>query len=958
MTKTKLTVARIVLAAILIVSLVALCTVSVAFADEAAAPQTREFNENYDRMLNDMSGADATPAYRHVVWEAGVANSVTSPIYKIGSPSLAKFDSITYVVRSADTKLENLKLGFRHSDHDKDDDVAIVNLAEYADLITFSSGSDIGSDWTEMTLQVSQWDGIAFVCGDDLNPGDTVSNGNVTGLHLFSDGTAGSLDIQRVEIETPGRQIIVLQNFSDKSDMWWDDSAAGTYTIFGRHAEVSSSKQITSEVATSNNMDEAYDAIVLTMSGSGTVTVAPVTASGAGTAKAWSALTDLNGTALPALGATPVSYVISLDSLGAKAIKGVEIAVTGGTVRVYGAFFTNLEEPVPGDYPLLDIGSINYMTQFSFEYLSIGGDYDKAVADSAEFNMDYVLSYGDENAHVKVTDGHLVFDNPDVYVNAKIRSKVASENARYLVVKYKLQNGATLNYFRFAVINADTDAGSGVVYANQMKAAVDKPTWSSESPYFSESGYSYLVIDLALTFGDTNIAGLDMYYSGDGQLLIDEIFYANKVVPEQKLSDNLLETDVELNIEAGEGYQYLTGFPLDGKAHDGFAITLKGSEGATLKDIRLQFMNGEVGIATRWFAVNAEGSLYDVYGNLFPDVTAESQTYIIDFAASDIPAGATWLHIHASKGVAATITVEAACYVDYKMTISDEALPDDFAGKEITAENTDYIYAGYVPGATRTGYDYAILEVEGNIAQLRIAFDGAIRWISENAEGTLLGMNGEKFATSGKQTLVIDLNKSEIPATVEAIHFHYNAESAGDVLKITSLKFATYGFPSFEDVLGDIPVNDDSKPVIDTFDVPATGTVGSEITITVSASDTYTSAAALVTEITVTLNGEPVTLSGNKFTPSAEGTYTVTVKVTDEAGNVATASKTIVVSKSGSNEPGGNTPGGNTPGGNEPGDKDEPNGGFPIWAIIVIVVAVLAIAGCVVFIVLKKKKGN
>ena len=965
MTKTKLTIARLVTVAILIVSLTALSVLSVALADEdATPPQTRAYNDKFDKMLDDLTGTDGViPAYRHVEWTAGQANSVTNPIYKIGSASLSKVDSVTYVVRSENTRLANLKLGFRHSDHDKDSDVAVVDLSEYASQITFSgSNSDIGSDWVEMTLLVSQWDGVEFACKDDpdyqgdseLNTGDTYNNGNITGLHLFSDGTAGSLDIQRVEIKTPGGQTLVLQNFAGKEDKWWDDSAAGTYTTYGNHYEISGSKQIVSNEATSNNMDSAYDAIVLVMSGSGSVTVAPVTDSAVGTPKAWANLTDLNGTALPALSEAATSYVISLNSLGEKAIKGVEIAVDGGSVLVYSAFFTNMEELAPGEYPLIDVDSISYMTLFNYEYHTLGKDYDKAVADCAEFNMWFLMSYGDENARVKVTDGHLVFDSPEVYTNAKILSKVASDGAQYLVLKYKLQNGATLDNFRFAVINAvDTEVMSDVVYANQMMAAVDKLTWSVENPYYSASGYSYLVIDMELTFGDANIAGLDMYYSGAGQMMIEEIFYADACYIHADAENAIVFDDYSAIPSADSGYWWTDlSDPSKLEIEDGAlkvtvpaetGVCIGGAKPTNNKDAQYPYMiirmKGDLGMDTFRIAfVDGPEVYYNQDGfvtiNGKPYVMTDEYTdFIIDLAASGInPAIEGFrLWVGGWNSEAGVVYIDSIMFADKKMEITDEVLAEDFGGKEVTATAADYAYIGWASGAAREGNDVMILEVEGDISQLRLEMDSQTLWFSENAAGTFVDAEGNVFALSGKQTLVIDLNKSGVAATVANIHFHNTFAAVGDVLKITSLKFASYGIPTYDEVLATIPVKDDSKPVIDTFDLPATAKVGDEITVTVNASDVYTSTAALQTVITYTINGVTTTVTGSKFTVSEAGTYTVTVTVTDAAGNVATQSKTLTVTADGSGAPSG--------------EGEQPNDGLSTGAIVGIAAGSTVAAG-------------
>ncbi len=959
MTKTKLTVARLVMAVILIVSLTALATF--AFADEATEPQTRTFDKRFDRMLDDASGTDGVlPAYRHIVWQAGQADDVTDPVYKLGSAKLADegLASITLTVRSSQTKIADLRLGLRLAGVDKDEACAIVDLSNADYPVEFSSGEDIGTDWTEMTFDFSQWDDIQF--NDDNHTKFSDEGVKIEGFHLFSDSSkGGELDIQKVEC-TVGSSTTILQNFSGEKNMYWDGGEAGTFTDFGRRYNITSTKAVSSDVATSNNLDGKYNAVVLSVAGTGTVTVAPIKGDGSkGEAKAWANLTDLNGTAVPAITATRQDIVVSLDSLGEKAVKGVEFNVSGGELNVFGVFFTNLEVPAVGEAPHLDTESIAYMTKFGFDADKIDGDYDQAIEKYSQYGLTYILSYGGAT-NVKVTNGHLVFDNTSnaqEYIQAKVRSTVGSEGRRYLVLKYKLEDGATLDNFRFAKLDTN-DGSSDIIYANQMKSAEGVDAWSDSNPYYSASGYSYLVVDTVVTFGNNDVFGLDMYYSGAGKLSIDEIFYANQIVPEAELSENFIGEPRVKEIPVGVDYQYLDGFELDGQVHDGIAVTLKGSEGTSLSQLRLQFQAGSVS-EERWVFENTAGVLRDVYGNMFPDITTEEQVYMIDYKQSNITPGTTNLYFHFTQGeVAQTITIESIQYFDYKtMDVSDEVLAEDFQGKEFTADATGYKYVGWASGEARTGMDFALLEVEGNISKLRLGMDAETIWFEENTAGTFVDKDGNMFdlTETGKRTLVIDLAKSGVPATITDIHFHNDFANVGDVIKITSLKFAKDLTVPYEDILKDIPVNDDAKPTVDTFEVSATGTVGKEISVTVTASDNYSAASALETTVTVTREGNAVTVSGNKFTPDQAGTYTVTVKVKDEAGNEITESKTVTVSAQSSqpSDPSDNPSNPSDPSDPTTSEKD----GLPGWAIALIVVgAILVVGGAVACVLIIKKK--
>ena len=789
MTRQKMGFARWMMIVVLTVALLTSTCLAV-FASAEAEPQTRDFNEAFDRILDGGKGAGAEAAYRSIAWEAGKCDDVTDPIFKVGSPKIsAGFESLNIEVRSTDesVKLADLKIGLRTADSD---DVATANswALDHEDMIggiTLSAGTDIGADWVTISIDFTSTDinvnGNAF---------DSTVPDAMLAFHLYAvDNTkAGKLDIRKVSVTTGATETVVL-DFDGINESWWFGGEAGTFADIPQGYAIADSKDIASDDAKANNLDEAYSAIVLNIAGSGAVSVAPILEDGtAGTAKAWADLTDLAGTPVAALDGTYRNAVISLESLGATKIKGVRVSVSEGKAFVAGAFFSNLESIAPDKhFPVLDMDSIAYLSQFDFEYLTAGPDYDKAVEECAPFNCDYILSYSTKNNVIK--GGHLVLDaQGEAFTSIKIRSKVASEGRKYLVLKYKLQNGATLNDFRFDVLKTDGDTGVGIKYANQFVVGNALPSLSEANPYAGTNGYSYLVIDLERTFGERYISGVDMYFSGEGQLLIDEIFYAHPVVKEAKYSDNILTDPIVLIVtDAEPGYQYLGWLGEEAKAHDGIELVMKGSEGYSLADVRI-----EMGGHAVWFAQNNEGTFHDIYGRMMPALTTENQVYTIDFANSSISGAIGHMHVHGSPVVGgATLTIESIRFIDYvvELEYTDEVLAADFPGKEVTAGSAGYSYIGWINGSLGKGYDYMVMEVEGDISDLRIQFPEGVRWIAENAEGSLKDANGNLFPTSGAQTLVIDLAKSGI-TNLGDIHVHHTFANVGDVLKIKSVKFA------------------------------------------------------------------------------------------------------------------------------------------------------------------------
>lgn len=88
-------------------------------------------------------------------------------------------------------------------------------------------------------------------------------------------------------------------------------------------------------------------------------------------------------------------------------------------------------------------------------------------------------------------------------------------------------------------------------------------------------------------------------------------------------------------------------------------------------------------------------------------------------------------------------------------------------------------------------------------------------------------------------------------------------------------------------------VADTTKPTV-TITTETTASVGEDVLITYTANDDKTAANKLTITIEVKKDGEVITVSNNKFT-AEEGTYTISVTATDEAGNSQTATSTVTV---------------------------------------------------------------
>lgn len=953
----------IVIAVVLVSSL----TVGVAFAaDEPAQAQTRAFNATLDRMLDDVSGTDATPAYRAISWDAGKCDDVKDPIFKIASPKIsAGFDTLDIELRSVDgsVSLEDLKLALRVRNEDA---VAVANTYALSDsAIVGAIEGTIGTDWSTLSFDFTQSD--IYVDGRAF---DTTQPDALLGFHVLADATkAGKLDVRKVSVTKSGSETVV-DNFDTVQTEWWKDTEAGCYVDYPRCYKITDSKEIKSTVETSNNVDEAYSAIVLAIAGSGNVSLAPISEDGTvGTAVAWADLKDLDNTSVAALDANYRNAVVSLQSLGATKIQGVKVIVTGGEVSVSSAFFTNMETVTPDKYfPTLDTDSIAYLSQFNFNYTP-DSNYDQAVEDCASFNCDYILSYSVEKP--AISDGHVVLtDQENAYSNIKIRSKVASEGRQYIVIKYALQNGATLNDFRFALVKSDPDVNTAIVYANQLYAGVLLPSMSENNSY-SDGEYNYLVVDIEKSFGlAESVSGIDMYFSGAGEMLIDEIFYADSVKPVLDLENkhvfdtydeipatpaywwidfsdasklSIVDGAIKVDVPASTPVCVGGAKPNNNKDFGcRYMVIRMKSDNLDMSTFRIAWIDGTTSYA------NADG-FKTLDGKEFV-LTDEYQDFIVDLEASGIDKNIEGFRLWLGgwNAEAGSLYIDEIYFADLKV----EQEQSYSAGTSVTAgEGYHYLCGGDFVNDKDSRYLQLELTALNTFKfdefRLEIQFnEGAPSFIYSN-QGVLLA-NGTQFnvadaavlgegevATEFKQVFVFDLDALGIDYTdIKAVHAHMtNTNVDSDV---------TVGVKYFDYVAGlstvDIPRNDDTKPVLNvTMDV-TDAKAGDEITISATATDNYEGTITINYE--VEFNGEAVEVVNGKFIATEAGVYTVKVTAIDANENKTVYTQNVTVAEAQTSAPSNNT-----------------LSAGAIAGIVIGCVAVVAIiVGVVIFVIKKKKK--
>ena len=784
----------------------------------------RNYKSDFDSMVDDFSGATlqgtnengsvVTHDKLRVLVDSANDDFPESPdeaIYKMatGAYELHKFEGIGFKIRKVGEgtlDLSNLVLGLRGGDAYK---VFELNLADA-----------VNPDGEALNELTDEWQDIV-VCPnlsieDDTTEYQMLESGEASGLkvlemilgfHLYATGEVSQLiEIEEVFITQAGEKT-VLDSFArtavNKVDdtCWWRDST-GFIVNKGVTLDNGASYQTA-------NIDNAadFENLVLNISGnSSELSVAPVTATGQGTAVPWASLKDQDGNPVKgAVNGSFNSFVINLANSGipTEGVIGYKL-ISESEVHVSQIFLSNLvDKAAVTVYPELDAKNAAMFDNFNRTQSGFDGDYDKSSTNQIviDAGLNYALSYNNGDK-ITVADGHVTFDATTLaesdYINFK-EGRAIYDGQQYLVLSVKGEEGATLDGFRI-------DVGNGAVWSHSWYSASGLKVPSLDAtnyPYTTADGYKWLVIDLKESGMDPAAKtdqAIDMYYSGTGKFMIDSIFYADVVGVAMKETEVINATIADLS-----GYNYVGGF--DNTTANLLKMTFKSNtEGQTLKSIRLGMPGGEF-----WFK---DGKLIDENGNVIPGdtpVTAEGTTVVIDLTASGIETLAGAIHVHSGgfDGSAGDISVVVSTL--------QEAQDPVIETEVINATIADLSGYNYVGGFDNTTANLLKMTFKSNtegqtLKSIRLGMPGGEFWFKD---GKLIDENGNVIpgdtpVTAEGTTVVIDLTASGIETLAGAIHVHSGGfdGSAGDITVIAST-VEPAGEPMVEtQVLTDITVGD------------------------------------------------------------------------------------------------------------------------------------------------------
>lgn len=957
--------------------------VMTAFADEATSGH--EFDgrngdvvfEDFDRA--NLEGVVSTTTaeltdlgeapYLHVAYDAmpeeTPAGARNGWIYKQGSGDLAGVQTngairITMRAPEGDVELSDLCFAVRGID-----DEAKVLVKNFSELQNGAMEEYPALSTTWATYEISFSNSYDETDVYPTATEENVTNTNVMGFHIFPVAEkAGTLDILSVEYHKGGNYQ-ALNNFTGGADVTATAKAVNEATWWAG----ADNGEIVKRMPTLTN---GGDLLVVKEAAVGDYAYAIIETEG--DAAHLKVATTTDGTTFGEAAAYD-GYSVALTG----AEKGFKFTYDGEeSVSIKRIYLTNLEAIVPDTAtPVINAKTAEYLDDFSAAQSGFSGDYDAMVAateSAGATDMYFRLSYSNGDK-VNIANGALVFDEmPEGYTQLKFNSKTL-HTQKYVVLKMKLEGeGANLDKFRFALIG-ENDATTDVVWAPNFKSGVEygSKLLEASNPY-KDGDWYYVVVDIdesGFAHYESGYSGMDMYYGGEGKLYIDEIFFADKVnVPDIEKD---IELDAKVEAEATTDYAYAYMYiPNDGTGKTiSFDIT-PAAEGFDPSTLRFGFEGVD---GTFWGAENADGSLITVDGKKLNELTYTAGTatkVVIDLEKSGIIGAFGHVHVHRDNIGAFTLDNVVLHTAISPFDAKDLDAENAVTATDITftAESEGYQYAGAIENFASNVY--ATLEFKftpgagctgPNGIRLQFGAQGVL-WTDDNPEGALITTDGNRVDEyiaaylaehedySGEAIpIAIDLAASGIAGAINKIDIHTAGTSTGS-FTITDIKltpYVDYLGEYYTEALDMLPLYlDNVKPTV-SITTATTAKVGDEITVAYTASDNKTEAADLTVEVTVTKGGNSVALSDNKFT-AEEGVYTVTVKVTDVAGNEATDVKQITVTK----KAGGTQ--------SSTGSKKDDGKGLSGGAIAGIVIGCVAgvglIAGAVWFLLRRKKKNG
>lgn len=507
-------------------------------------------------------------SYLRAAYSGTVGVTKDAPIYKVASPSNTHgaYDFLVMVMRGHDgASIEDLYISFRYDDNYADIDVDFVDLFDP----DFDYLPELTDEYQVYIIDLSNsLDEQLFIRLPDRQGPETLMAGrNLAGFHFLAKaGTAGSgvIDIREVYWSrdavtlgyTDSPDNFLLDDFDrddisqTNPDIWWRGAGPGS-RIIGKALEFDYTDKPGVYMAAgydNSNAPGRYDNVVFRIrgdKGQEDILIAPFYVVDGrdviGEAKPLSSLIGPDGEGLPALTTEFQNLVINFDNSGwDPKVNGFRIESRPGDrgqVWIDQIFFTNMQydaSEIATEYPVIDYESALVFDDFNRAILGATLEYDPNNPVALENDLQFIIAYAGIN-RLSIQNGALVFDsttNPDYIQYTTGGNRINDGSYRYVVFRVKGEEGASLDHFRIATIDAG-GGRSGVVWANgglkSGRGLATPPLDAADYPYVSPDGWMDLIVDLVASNLTETVSGFDLFYGGSGRLFIDSITFANAI---------------------------------------------------------------------------------------------------------------------------------------------------------------------------------------------------------------------------------------------------------------------------------------------------------------------------------------------------------------------------------------------------------------------------------------------
>ncbi len=747
--------------------------------------------------------------------------------------------------------------------------------------------------WTTLTISVpNSFSGVTYAGGG------TVSD-SALGFTFYGDSTnSGFVKIREVKVNNT-----IIDNFSREAT----DQPAGAYwsgfdgELVRRFVTLSP----THEYKYKLDAPIEFDNIVLSLAGD-LISLEVALVGADGTLGAYVGHANLKDRFNAALIQQTPEYVNVDINIGHSGLQGAFYGISlkaDAEIKINTFFVTNAVSRLPEVvYPGLDVSEASFINDFNF----VGsGPFTEGYADAPQVFKDHGINFVApwHNAQGVSVDGEsLVLPTvPDGDYGGFFFGVNDPIIRDYIVIQARALDGANFSNLRFNFYGTQTSA----LWLKDAKAGFGLPTLAADYPYVDDDGFAWLLVavDENELLDRSKLNGEVTVYWGHsvGTIEISAIFYADAKEVEYETS---VINDEEVAVD---GYQYV-GYVEPGVRY----LTLSyvaGEGGANLTVMALE----QEGIPSKYLKdgelIGADGNPLSVV-NLVAD---EVVTLKIDLELSgyDTSHGANFHSHWYAMGDVVLGSLKRTNVAISKIDAVVTSLISAPMALNVVAAGAGYAYGGglEIPAFKQQGdilrltFSSAVAVADG-LKDVRIEFPGGVRWFVENPEGTLRDRHGKLLSVDlakGETAFEISLTKSGLNPMAfvqgKGIHFHFTNNTATP-LELTIETFAIVREQA-PVVTEGLVFPDYVKPEVTIAAAAAEYHAGDTVVINVTATDNISAVEDLTIAMTVTIGSGPtlqdVAVVGTSFVAETAGVYTVTVTVTDEAGNATVKALEVTV---------------------------------------------------------------